>query len=116
MPRRSRQGGQNGEILDGYEGIVAAWGLARPHESRAGHPVQVGRVAPDLRQRLIRAVVVGVVLIGLFVVFFVTPAHDPKPNGLPVAEDTPRGWRISKAKSRDHIDAVIAMAMCVEAA
>jgi hypothetical protein len=33
---------------------------------------------------LVRAVVVGVVLIGLFVFFFVTPAHDPKPNGLPV--------------------------------
>jgi hypothetical protein len=41
-------------------------------------------VAPDLRQRLVRAVVVGVVLIGLFVFFFVTPAHDPNPNGLPV--------------------------------
>jgi hypothetical protein len=41
-------------------------------------------VAPDLRQRLVRAVLVGVVLIGLFVFFFVTPAHDPKPNGLPV--------------------------------
>jgi hypothetical protein len=28
----------------------------------------------------------------------------------------PRGWRISKAKSRDNIDAVVAMAMAVEAA
>jgi phage terminase large subunit-like protein len=33
-----------------------------------------------------------------------------------VAEDTPRGWRISKAKSRDNIDAVVALAMAVEAA
>ena len=39
----------------------------------------------DLRKRLARAVGVGVVLIGLFVFFFVTPAHDPEPNGLPVA-------------------------------
>jgi hypothetical protein len=42
-------------------------------------------VPPDLRKRLARAIVVGIVLIGLFVFFFVTPAHDPKPNGLPVA-------------------------------
>jgi hypothetical protein len=41
-------------------------------------------MGPDLRQRLVQAVVVGIVLIGLFVFFFVTPAHDPKPNGLPV--------------------------------
>jgi hypothetical protein len=34
---------------------------------------------------LVRAVAVGVVLIGLFVFFFITPAHNPKPNGLPVA-------------------------------
>lgn len=40
---------------------------------------------PDARKRLIRAVAVGVLLIGLFVFFFVTPAHDPQPNGLPVA-------------------------------
>ena len=33
-----------------------------------------------------------------------------------VAEDTPRGWRISKAKSRDNIDAVVALAMALEAA
>jgi phage terminase large subunit-like protein len=33
-----------------------------------------------------------------------------------IALDTPRGWRISKAKSRDQIDAVVAMAMAVEAA
>lgn len=38
-----------------------------------------------MRKRLARAVVVGVLLIGLFVFFFVTPAHDPEPNGLPVA-------------------------------
>jgi hypothetical protein len=42
-------------------------------------------VPPEARKLLPRAVVVGVVLIGLFVFFFVTPAHDPKPNGLPVA-------------------------------
>ncbi len=36
--------------------------------------------------------------------------------GQAIAEDTPRGWRISKAKSRDNIDAVVAMAMAVEAA
>jgi hypothetical protein len=34
---------------------------------------------------LVRAAAVGVVLIGLFIFFFITPAHDPKPNGLPVA-------------------------------
>jgi hypothetical protein len=34
---------------------------------------------------LVRAAAVGVVLIGLFVFFFITPAHNPKPNGLPVA-------------------------------
>jgi hypothetical protein len=34
---------------------------------------------------LVRAAAVGVVLIGLFVFFFITPAHDPKPNGLPIA-------------------------------
>ncbi len=28
----------------------------------------------------------------------------------------PRGWRIDKLKSRDNIDAVVAMAMAVEAA
>jgi phage terminase large subunit-like protein len=33
-----------------------------------------------------------------------------------IAEDTPRGWRISKAKSRDNIDAVVALAMALEAA
>jgi phage terminase large subunit-like protein len=33
-----------------------------------------------------------------------------------IAEDTARGWRISKAKSRDNIDAVVALAMAVEAA
>jgi phage terminase large subunit-like protein len=33
-----------------------------------------------------------------------------------VAEDTPRGWRISKKRSRDNIDAVVALAMAVEAA
>jgi phage terminase large subunit-like protein len=33
-----------------------------------------------------------------------------------IARDTPRGWRIDKLKSRDNIDAVVAMAMAVEAA
>jgi phage terminase large subunit-like protein len=33
-----------------------------------------------------------------------------------VARDTPRGWRIDKLKSRDNIDAVVALAMAVEAA
>jgi phage terminase large subunit-like protein len=33
-----------------------------------------------------------------------------------IARDTPRGWRIDKAKSRDNIDAVVALAMAVEAA
>jgi hypothetical protein len=59
-------------------------GARAPAGVRAGQPVTLGRVAPDLGQRLVRAVAVGVVLIGLFVFFFVTPAHDPKPNGLPV--------------------------------
>jgi len=33
-----------------------------------------------------------------------------------IARDTPRGWRIDKAKSRHNIDAVVALAMAVEAA
>jgi phage terminase large subunit-like protein len=33
-----------------------------------------------------------------------------------IARDTPRGWRLDKAKSRDNIDAVVALAMAVEAA
>jgi phage terminase large subunit-like protein len=33
-----------------------------------------------------------------------------------IARDTPRGWRIDKAKSRDNIDACVAMCMAVEAA
>jgi phage terminase large subunit-like protein len=33
-----------------------------------------------------------------------------------VARDMPRGWRIDKLKSRDNIDAVVALAMAVEAA
>jgi phage terminase large subunit-like protein len=33
-----------------------------------------------------------------------------------IARDTPRGWRIDKLKSRDQIDAVVALAMAVEAA
>jgi hypothetical protein len=33
----------------------------------------------------LRPVVVGVVLVTLFAFFFVYPAHDPEPNGLPVA-------------------------------
>jgi phage terminase large subunit-like protein len=33
-----------------------------------------------------------------------------------IARDTPRGWRIDKLKSRDNIDAVVALAMAVEAA
>jgi phage terminase large subunit-like protein len=33
-----------------------------------------------------------------------------------VARDTPRGWRLDKLKSRDQIDAVVALAMAVEAA
>jgi phage terminase large subunit-like protein len=33
-----------------------------------------------------------------------------------IARDTPRGWRIDKMKSRDNIDAVVALAMAVKAA
>jgi len=33
-----------------------------------------------------------------------------------IARDTPRGWRLDKLKSRDNIDACVAMAMAVEAA
>lgn len=33
-----------------------------------------------------------------------------------IARDTPRGWRIDKLKSRENIDAVVALAMAVEAA
>jgi hypothetical protein len=33
-----------------------------------------------------------------------------------IARETPRGWRIDKLKSRDNIDACVALAMAVEAA
>lgn len=33
-----------------------------------------------------------------------------------IARDTPRGWRIDKTKSRENIDAVVALAMAVESA
>ena len=33
-----------------------------------------------------------------------------------IARDTPRGWRIDKLKSRENIDAVVALAMAVESA
>ena len=33
-----------------------------------------------------------------------------------IARDTPRGWRLDNAKSRDNIDAVVSLAMAVEAA
>lgn len=41
--------------------------------------------APPLRVRAIRVVLIAVVLQALFVFFFVVPAHDPEPNGLPIA-------------------------------
>jgi hypothetical protein len=56
------------------------------------------------RKSLVRAVVVGVVLIGLFVFFFITPAHDPKPNGLPVAvvgQSSSGDGLVSSLESRD---------------
>ena len=33
-----------------------------------------------------------------------------------IARETPRGWRLDKLKSRDNIDAVVALAMAVESA
>jgi phage terminase large subunit-like protein len=48
-----------------------------------------------------------------------THPDDPALNGhvrQAIARDTPRGWRIDKAKSRDNVDGVVAMAMAVEAA
>ena len=59
---------------------------------------------PDARKRLVRAVVVGVVLVGLFVFFFVTPAHDPEPNGMPVAVVGPpaaTGPLVQQLEARD---------------
>jgi hypothetical protein len=56
------------------------------------------------RKLLLRAVVVGVALIGLFVFFFITPAHDPEPNGLQVAvvgESPPVEELASRLESRD---------------
>jgi hypothetical protein len=53
---------------------------------------------------LVRAAAVGVVLIGLFVFFFITPAHDPKPNGLPVAvvgQPPSADELVSRLESRD---------------
>lgn len=44
-----------------------------------------GSAPPETGKLLARAVAVGVVLIAMFVFFFVTPSHDPAPNGLPIA-------------------------------
>lgn len=38
-----------------------------------------------IRQRAVRVLLIAVVLQTLFVFFFLVPAHDPKPNGFPVA-------------------------------
>jgi hypothetical protein len=46
-------------------------------------------VDAPLEHRALRAVVGGIVLMGLFAFFFVYPAHDPEPNGLPVAVAQP---------------------------
>jgi hypothetical protein len=48
-------------------------------------------MAPATGPRLAAASLLGVVLIALFVYFFVTPVHDPKPNGLPVVVVGPAG-------------------------
>jgi hypothetical protein len=42
-------------------------------------------VKRELVRAALRPVVISVVLVSLFAFFFVYPAHDPKPNGLPVA-------------------------------
>jgi hypothetical protein len=42
-------------------------------------------VSPQLARDALRPVVMGVVLVTLFAFFFVYPAHNPEPNGLPVA-------------------------------
>ena len=39
----------------------------------------------DLARAALRPVLIGGVLVALFAFFFVYPAHDPQPNGLPVA-------------------------------
>jgi hypothetical protein len=41
--------------------------------------------SPEIRRLVPRVVAVGVALIAMFVFFFVTPAREPGPNGLPVA-------------------------------
>jgi hypothetical protein len=41
--------------------------------------------SPEIRKLVPRVVALGVALIALFVFFFVTPAREPAPNGLPVA-------------------------------
>jgi hypothetical protein len=46
-------------------------------------------VNAPLKQRSLRAVLTGLVLMSLFAFFFVYPGHDPKPNDLPVAADIP---------------------------
>ena len=40
---------------------------------------------PSLRTRAVRAVVAAVALQALYVLFFVLPGHEPKPNDLPIA-------------------------------
>lgn len=48
-------------------------------------------MAPATGPRLAAASLIGVVLIALFVYFFVTPVHAPKPNDLPVVVVGPAG-------------------------
>src|SRR5919202_957218 len=48
-------------------------------------------MAPATGPRLAAASLIGVVLIALFVYFFVTPVHAPKPNDLPVVVLGPAG-------------------------
>jgi hypothetical protein len=42
-------------------------------------------VNPELARAALRPVLIGALLVTLFAFFFVYPAHDPEPNGLPVA-------------------------------
>jgi hypothetical protein len=50
---------------------------------------------PSSRAGAIRAVLVGVVLVGLFSFFFVFPGHDPKPNHVPVGVTGPGAEQVA---------------------
>jgi len=59
--------------------------VTAPVAATPAPPDAANSVQPEIRKLLPRVVAVGVALIAMFVFFFVTPGHEPGPNGLPVA-------------------------------